>query len=97
MNMPGIFWSDHSPLSYELWFNVCQFGTIPDNSNMHSQPDTESGDKRELELVESENEQVDQDLDRTATVNINNYHGLSAKIILVYAVCSSAILCLALC
>jgi hypothetical protein len=54
---------------------------------MHSQPDTESGDKRELEVVESENEQINQDLDRIATININNYHGLNAKIILVYAVC----------
>ena len=53
---------------------------------MHSQPDTESGDKRELDLVESESEQVEQDLDRIATININNYHGLSAKVILVYAV-----------
>ncbi|KAE9363866.1 MFS general substrate transporter [Stipitochalara longipes BDJ] len=52
---------------------------------MHSQPDTESGDKRELELVESENEQFSQDLDRIATVNVNNYHGLNAKIVLVYA------------
>jgi hypothetical protein len=63
---------------------------------MHSQPDSESGEKRELDLVESENEQIDQDLDRIATVNIN-YHGLSAKIILVYAVCSPIILQRALC
>ncbi len=56
---------------------------------MHSQPDTESGDKRELEMAESENEQADQDSGRVATVNVDNYHGLSAKIILVYAVSAS--------
>jgi hypothetical protein len=56
---------------------------------MHPQPDTESGEKKYFEQVESENERVDQDLDGTATVNVNNYHGLNAKIILVYAVCFS--------
>jgi hypothetical protein len=56
---------------------------------MHSKQDTDSGEKRQVEQVESENEPVDQDLDRIATVNVNNYHGLNAKIVLVYAVCSS--------
>jgi hypothetical protein len=56
---------------------------------MSSPPNTESFDKRELEQVESENEDVD--LSRSATVN--NYHGLSAKIITVYAVCYFVMTC----
>jgi hypothetical protein len=92
--MPSVF----CPINLGLSFDVSLFRN---NSyaiqNMHSQPDSESGEKRELDLVESENEQIDQDLDRIATVNINNYHGLSAKIILVYTVCSPIILQRALC
>jgi hypothetical protein len=59
---------------------------------MHSQHDNDSGEKRQIEQVESEKEHTDQDLDRIATVNVDNYHGLNAKIVLVYAVCSSVIL-----
>ena len=59
---------------------------------MHSQHDNDSGEKRQIEQVESEKEHTDQDLDRIATVNVDNYHGLNAKTVLVYAVCSSVIL-----
>lgn len=48
---------------------------------MSSQPDTESYKAEHAEV-----EVVDDDLQRIDTVNVDNYHGLSAKTILVYCV-----------
>lgn len=91
---PWTITSDMIALLYHTSLSWCFPNTayFPYKLNMHSQHDNDSGEKRQIEQVESENEQIDQDLDRIATVNVDNYHGLNAKTVLVYAVCSSIIL-----